>query len=429
MATRLPPAPRPPAKKTPGAPASAAKSAPAPAKAAVKSAGRVGAQPAVKAALAAMRDMTPEEATAFDKAPAGREERPALSAEERRLVDEAVDTAGTLIFNGLLHRLDRQAYPIARDATPLERSTAQALGELDEATFNRLLPGVSRLLGDAQQRKRFMGRHATVDVHRPDVGAQLRSRLRTGTTLSLAKRLPPMPVPPPEDLRVLTRASKTAVKVATKKTTGGPAVKLAAPQGPVYTQAMLMVRALHCLQTTSGWGDDDMVLGGVLLEVLDKGITAVPARSFVCGTFAKNQRRSYGEKLFGVVSLRSKPQLPRTFFGCFVLVESDRDDQKVADGLSKAIGVVAGTVVSLFATPAVGLAVTAVIDAIGKFISLFISDDHFPPYEIRVRQDGSNDFWSTGNVRWKGPDSPDMRTEVITGHGGRYRIGYKWGLT
>lgn len=420
MATRLPPAPRPPASKgtsTPAAPAT-----PAARKAATAS----GA--AARAALAAMRDMSPEEARAFDKAPAGREAPAALSAEERRLVDEAVDTAGTLIFNGLLHRLDRQAYPIARDATALERSTAQALGELDDATFHRLLPGVSRLLSDAQQRKRFMGRHATVDVHKADVGAQLRSRLRAGSTLSLAKRLAPL-AQPEEEPRVLRRVVKATAKAPAKKAAGGPGLKVSAPQGPVYTQAMLMIRALHCLQTTSGMGDDDMVLGGVLLEVLDKGITAVPARSLVCGTFAKSQRRSYGERLFGVVSLRSKPQLPRTFFACFLLVESDRDDQKVANGLSKALGVVAGTVASLFGGAAAGVAVTAVVEAIGKFIALFISDDHFPPYEIRVRQDGTNDFWSTGNLRWQGPDGPDMRTEDITGHGGRYRIGYKWGLS
>jgi hypothetical protein len=102
----------------------------------------------------------------------------------------------------------------------------------------------------------------------------------------------------------------------------------------------------------------------------------------------------------------------------FKLVESDSDDAEVARDLTSTISFLASTILSAVASPLVGATAGAVLQAIGDFVSNLIDEDEFRPYGVRLTLASEDQFG--------GHDSGRLATGDITGHGGRYRIGYRW---
>ena len=364
--------------------------------------------PAVKAAPTRAKEivgtpMTVAEQRAFEALPALEPERPTLSAEERASVAEAVAVTNALVFNALLHRFDPVAYPVNANASAAERELVKELKGLSQTTFSKLMPGIARLNTDAARRKKFLGKLAAVDFHKGDVSRQI-------TRVGGLKRV---------SLGTMQRVVRPTLPRVVKKSAG------TAPHGPVYSEMQLLLRAVHCKVETSGGGSDEMVMGGMLI---DPAGTVVPFKGFLLGDFDTGDPvRGYGEHLLARAPLASKVTYPRTFFGIFLLVESDGDDRELAREMTKAAGTIANIVVSAFLTPAAGMAVEAVIGAIGAFFQLFLGDDHFPLWSSRLVQDGPTRFRHHG-VTWDGADSPNLRTSNITGHGGAYVVGFKWSM-
>lgn len=341
--------------------------------------------------------MTAAQAAAFDAAAAEPPARIPLSADEKVAVGDAVATANALMLNALLHRFDPVAYPVSESASALEKAAIKHVAGLAPKTFNRLLPGISRVLGDARSRRRYLRHLSDIELNKADVSRRITKALK-------GKQV---------NLRVATIPR-------------GETIARAAAGTLNWTQLHLQVRAIHCVdETDPEGGSDDMVLGGAMIGASGN---VASAKSFVAGEFDDGTRISYGLKLFGVFNLNAKKDYPKTYYAVFQLVESDSDDKEVAEGLTKTVSFIASAVVGALATPAVGAVVAAVVDAIGSFIGMFISDDHFPPWSAWVRQDGPTRFKTNGGVTWDGPESPDLRTEDIVGHGGRYRIGYRWAM-
>jgi hypothetical protein len=341
--------------------------------------------------------MTAAEAAAFDASTAEPAARYTLGAEDRIAVNDAVATANALVLNALLHRFDPVAYPVGATASALEKAAVKHVAGLSPKTFSRLLPGIARVLGDARSRKRYLRHLADIELNKADVSRRIAKGLK-------GKQV---------DLRVATLPRGEILARATAGTLN-------------WTELHLQVRAIHCVdETNPEIGSDDMVLGGALIGASGN---VASARSFVAGEFDDGTRISYGLKLFGVYNLKAKKDYPKTYYAVFQLVESDSDDKEVAEGLTKTVSFIASVVVGALATPAVGAVAAAVVDAIGAFIGMFISDDHFPPWSAWVRQDGPTKFKTNGGVTWDGPESPNLRTEDIVGHGGRYRIGYRWAM-
>jgi hypothetical protein len=162
-----------------------------------------------------------------------------------------------------------------------------------------------------------------------------------------------------------------------------------------------------------------MIVGGMLVGASGN---VNPASTFVAGKFNDNQFGNYGENLFGMYSLKTTPAFPKTFYCIFALVETDQDDEDAVEDLTGALSLAAITIGAAFGGvgATVGVIAAAVFDFIGDLVGAFIDDDVFPPYGVRLVLENINQFG--------GYDSENKRTENIRGHGGTYRVGYKWHL-
>ncbi|MBB6048366.1 hypothetical protein [Armatimonas rosea] len=309
-----------------------------------------------------------------------------LSSSDRQGAIQISEATVALLTKVLLSRKDPGAYPLSKEARSLEQladSLVEPLAPKTLARFESALKTPARL-------KKGLGSLSGLD-------------LKTELTQSTL-RLP---------ASVLKRGS-----LGPEKPSGEPlpAACDTAVQG--YNRLDLTLRRLHCIEETSPkGGTDDMVLGGLLIGASGN---VAKMKGVVCGEFEGGELSNYGELPLGFYNLNSTPGYPKTFYAIFMLVESDSDDAEVARNLTSALKTVATLVVGAFAGASTGVLVGAIIDAIGKFIGMFFDEDYFPAYGVRLTLNSPNQFG--------GSDSPALRTEDIRGHGGTYRIGYRWHL-
>jgi hypothetical protein len=353
-----------------------------------------------------IRKMTAAQAAAFEAAKVDRTAPINLSPADRKAVDDAVAVTNTLLLNAMLHRFDKRAYPVGATAGALEKSLVKHVAALPEKAFARLVPGMAKLTADPAKRKRYLRHLSPIELNKPGVSRKI-------TRLKKVKRAKPEP-----KVKISKPEPEPKTKRPTVRVTGSPELE--------WSALHFHVRALHCVnETDPEGGTDDMVVGGALIGA---GGNVVPAKAFVGGEFESGDLSSYGNMPFGVFSLKSKKDYPKTYYVIFQLVESDSDDKEVAAAITTTVRVVAATVISALASPAVAAIADAVIQAIGSFIGMFLDEDEFPPYALWLRQEGPTKFKTNGGVTWNGPESPNLRTDDIRGHGGRYRIGYRWAL-
>jgi hypothetical protein len=317
--------------------------------------------------------MDPAEARAFDAAPVQRFDLSDLSAVEREQALEGAGAAGALLLKGLLHRADPKAFPVPRDPAAPEAVAARLARELTPRAFERVAPNLERVLREPARLARIVGARRTVNLR--------------AASLDVAPRQLP--------------ASVTAS---------------ATTRGAKYRRVHLVLRAIHCKQiTTPRDNPDEIVLGGVLIGA---GGNVVAANSIVCGEFSSGEYADFGEIYLGQYSLRSTSGYPKHMYCIFKLVESDSDDAEVARDLTSTISFLASTILSAVASPLVGATAGAVLQAIGDFVSNLIDEDEFRPYGVRLTLASEDQFG--------GHDSGRLATGDITGHGGRYRVGYRW---
>ncbi|HEX8692898.1 MAG TPA: hypothetical protein VF746_10790 [Longimicrobium sp.] len=328
------------------------------------------------------RKMDAREARELDATPAAGftlDELPRAEREEGRRLAAA---ASALMLKGLLHRADPRGFPVAAGAQAPDAVAARLAAELDPAVFARVQPRLERALREPKRLERILGPFAKVDLRRPELD--------------------------PEVAKLVVRP---------RRGPGGADAGDAVPRGAKFTRAHLILRALHCVRETSGGGADEMILGGVLVGA-SGNVKAI--NSIVCGEFDTGDYYDAGELFLGQYSLRTTAGYPKSLYAIFKLVESDSDDREVAQQLTATLSLLASTILSALASPAVGGTVAAVMQAIGGFISDVIDEDEFPPYGIRLTLQSENQFG--------GPVGPKERTNDIVGHGGKYRIGYRWVL-
>jgi hypothetical protein len=307
-----------------------------------------------------------------------------LSREEQEQARQISEATSALIYKALLNRKDSKTFPIAL-TQGFDNAEAQAAAFV-QAIPERLFAKVSKKLDvvskDKTQLQKMLGDNADIDFKAVDISKSLKLKPKTGKI---------------GDDNEVALANRSAQ----------------------YRRLDLLVRALHCVdETNPESGDDDMVLGGVLIGA---GGNIATARALVCGTFDDGDYYSYGLYPFGMFSLRSTPSYPKTFYAIFYLVESDSDDAEVAQALTQALAMVGQIVGTAYAGAAGGALVSAIINTAGNFISMFIDEDRFPPYAIQLVLNNQNGF--NGNA-----SSSNIATGNIRGHGGTYRIGYKWHL-
>ena len=320
---------------------------------------------------------------AFDSIVGDKISLAALTPKERESAADIAAAAGTLAMKGLLHRLDSKKYPVPANSSSAEAKAAKLAKEIPANVFARLRPLLEKAVREPARMSRSVGKLKKVDFQKPDLSADFKS---------LSVKPVWKPFQPNED-----------------NTPRG---------GAKFNRVHLILRKLHCVdETNPEGGDDDMILGAVLIGA--SGNIKVP-KAFVAGHFDTGEIQNFGELFLGQYSLNTTSGYPKSFYCIFKLVESDSDDKEVAEQLTATLSFIANVVLSLFAGPLVGQTAGALMQAVGSFFSGLIDEDEFPPYGIRLKMNGENHFG--------GSESGNLRTEDIRAHGGAYRIGYKWSL-
>ncbi len=310
-----------------------------------------------------------------------------LDARERAQSDRIAREAAALCLKALLHRVDPQRHPVSADPTSLEARAAACAAALPALAVARLAPGLKALSRRPTQLRRLLGEQGPSLADLRPAGLDARLDLR-----------PSLPA-----LRTLPAPSRLA------RATPRSATQL--------TRCHLLLRAIHCVRETQPAGWDEIIFGG--LRIGASGNVAV-MRGFDAGDFRTGHYASYGELFLGQYSLRTTPGYPKSLYAIFQLVESDSNDAAVARALTDALSSLVGLVVSFFATAAAGAAAAAAVSLIGNLVGALIDEDALRPYGIRLTLNSQNQFG--------GAVGPKQHTGNITGHGGIYRIGYRWVL-
>jgi hypothetical protein len=306
-----------------------------------------------------------------------------LSSEDRKKAEEIASVASAFVMKGLLNRIDPEIYPVSTDPNLLEAAVAKSAKEFSTADLTRLRPKLEKALEDKQKLSRLLGSLKNVDFQKAGLST---------------------------DLKKLTFKAD----VESTKTDGKTTLR----SGKKYNRLDIVLRALHCVdETNPESGTDDMILGCVLVGA-SGNTKVVPA--FFAGEFNDGDYQNFGSYPLGQYSLNTTSGYPKSFYCIFKLVESDSNDAKVAKSLTNLLSMATTMVVSAVGTAAAGVIAGALVTAIGNFAGIFFDEDDFPPYAVNLHMTTENQFG--------GSQSGNLRTGNIRGHGGIYRIGYRWVL-
>jgi len=292
-----------------------------------------------------------------------------LSVKERREARRAGEVSYALTMKALLHRLDPKAFPVGGDASPIEAKAAKMAKTIKPRAFAKLQPLIENRTHQAAEFSRV------IDSAR---GLNLRG--------------------------VVPRAAETELPAG------------ATPQPRSFRNRLeLFIRRLHCVdETNPEGGSDDMVLGGVLVGA--SGKTNV-ANTVIKTGFDDGEIKEIN-RTFGRYSLKSTSVFPKDFLAVFKLIESDSIEEIVAANLESTLKTLAFTAEILHTNAPPAQKPALVAQSVLTSVNLFYGTTHFPAKQVHVSLSGlvlSHDNES-GNLH-----TPDMR-----GHGGTYRIGYKW---
>jgi len=338
--------------------------------------------------------ITPEQQAEFNAPAVEAFSLDSLEPRERAEAEALSQRVAAVLIKSLLHRLDPAANPIT-DPTSLEGRLAAASYTVPTAALARMAPGLRALARSPQKLRQALGGADLKLADLKPAGLDQRLGLKLKPTA-----LPRLAVKPPQ----------------------------APPGGPRGTQRMagqftrcnLILRAIHCVRETNpaAAGTDEIIFGG--LRIGSSGNVAV-INAFDAGDFNTGTYASFGELYLGQYSLRTTSGYPKHLYAIFKLVESDSNDAEVARQLTDTLSFLARIIIGALLGPATGVAVGAVLASIGNFIANIIDEDELRPYGIRLNLSSQNQFGSNGI-------GPRVHTGDITGHGGRYRIGYRWVL-
>jgi hypothetical protein len=299
-----------------------------------------------------------------------------LPPQQRAEVRRQADAAKALLVKALLRRHSPGSFTISGDPDSLEARYAEVVDAIDARQFARMRPQIQVLRDDVATRARRLGGASNMDLHKP----------LDALVLQFAGLKPK----PKLDINVPI---------------------------PKWGRALLVMRYLKAEDTTNPEiGSDSMVFGGTLIGPAGdaKAISA-----FVAGDFDDGHVQDFGSLQLGSVSLKTTPGYPKAIFATFLLVESDSDDQEVAQTVSMICKTAAGAVTAA-GFPVVAAAVYAIGEVIGLMSGLF-DEDFFPPYGIEARLVSALEFGQDGVDK-------NRHTGLIAGHGGAYRVGYRWEL-
>lgn len=350
------------------------------------------------------KKITPEELKEWDNTIVAENLLSKISAVEKSKAKEEAQAIAAYVLKAMLHRIDPATYPIDDKAGSIEKIALDAIDKFSPSTLSKAKTRTLVMWGDPHKKARLLGKFKDLDFKKKFIAPDIK------------------------------RISKIEFKPAIRPIQEGafinneqPAMHLIGPSGPsgnfetenlpAFNKLDLVLRKVHCAdETNPEGGDDDMVIGGLLVGA--SGNTN-SANSFASGHYDDGDVTNHGSYPFGTYNLNSTPGYPKVFYCILQLIEVDTDEADAAKALTDVMKLV-GTMVSTV-NPAIGALVVAVAEVVQIFTGWLIDDDPFYPYGVTLNLNSQDKFGADGR-------SSNWHTGNISDHGGTYRLGFYWQL-
>ena len=350
------------------------------------------------------KKITPEELKEWDNTIVAENLLSKISAAEKSKAKEEAQAIAAYVLKAMLHRIDPATYPIDDKAGSIEKIALDAIDKFSPSTMSKAKARTLVMWGDPHKKTKLLGKFATLDFKKKVIAPDIK-RISKIEFRPVLKNL--------NDGAFVYPAQSTIQLGGAK----GPSANYISDNLPVFNKLDLVLRKVHCAdETNPEGGDDDMVIGGLLIGA--SGNTN-SANSFASGHYDDGDITNHGAYPFGTYNLNSTSGYPKVFYCILQLIEVDTDEAEAAEALTDVMKLV-GTLVSTV-NPAIGALVVAVAEAVQIFTSWLIDDDPFYPYGVTLNLNSQNKFGADGR-------SSNWHTGNISDHGGTYRVGFYWQL-
>jgi len=312
------------------------------------------------------------------------------------------------ILKAALNRSNPTMYPMDKAADgSIEKITSDAMLKLSPAILSKIGAKATSLLADPTRRAQMLGKFKDVDFKKSNISTEI-------------KRFSPVQLKPNLKLADDDGLSMTPV-ISTPASAAGVSVggaDLNDPYNPAYSKIHFVLQRLRCMdETNPESGTDDMIIGGIMVGC---GGGTRAANSIISCEFDDGDVCNHGAIPLTYANLGSCNSWPKNFWFIAQLVEVDDDEAEAAAALKSIMQTVSSAMAALGYVQ-VGVVVAAMAEIMGDLSSWLIDNDPFPPYGIQVTYANPNHFGSDARTKYR-------VTGNISGHDGRYKIGYFWQL-
>lgn len=349
--------------------------------------------------------ITPVELKEWDNTPASENFLSKISTTDKAKAKDEAQALAAFVLKAMLHRIDSAVYPIDDKEGSVEKIALDGIDKLSPATFKKAKERTLVMWGDPHKKTKLLGKFSTLDFKKKSIAPDIK-RISNIEFRPVLKKT--------SDVTLLN----TEIPELSFSQTKGPSADNYKLEKPAFNRLDLVLRKVHCVDETDpeSPGDDDMVIGGLLVGA--SGNTN-SANSLASGHYDDGDVTNHGAYPFGTYSLNTTPSYPKVFYCILQLIEVDTDEADAARALTDVMKLV-GTLVSSV-NPAIGALVVAVAEAVQIFTGWLIDDDPFYPFGITLNLNNANKFGADGR-------SSNWHTGNISDHDGIYRIGFYWQL-
>ncbi len=349
--------------------------------------------------------ITPAELKEWENTPASENYLLKISAAEKVRAKDEAQALAAFALKAMMHKIDPSVYPIDDKEGSIEKIALDAFDKLSPATFNKAKARTLAMWGDPHKKTKLLGKFSTLDFKKKSIAPDI-------------KRISNIEFRPVQKKASDVSLLNTEMPELSFSQTKGPSPDNYKLEKPAFNRLDLVLRKVHCVDETDpeSPGDDDMVIGGLLVGA--SGNTN-SANSLASGHYDDGDVTNHGAYPFGTYSLNTTSGYPKVFYCVLQLIEVDTDEADAARALTDVMKLV-GTLVSSV-NPAVGALVVAVAEAVQIFTGWLIDDDPFYPFGITLNLNNANKFGADGR-------SSNWHTGNISDHDGTYRIGFYWQL-
>ncbi|MEO5947135.1 MAG: hypothetical protein ABIP79_10005 [Chitinophagaceae bacterium] len=351
------------------------------------------------------RKITPEELKEWNNTTVAENVLSKISVAERSKTNDEAHAIAAYVLKAMLHRIDPLTYPIDDKPGSVEKIALEAIDKFSPSTLKKAKARTNILMANVQKKSKLLGKLKDLDFKKKLITPEIKriSKIEFKPVIRTV-----------QDGAFLNTDQSNVQFIGVGGSSSG---NYENNNVPVFNKLDLVLRKVHCVdETEPEGGDDDMVIGGLLVGA--SGNTN-SANSFASGHYDDGEVTNHGSYPFGTYSLKSTSGYPKVFYCILQLIEVDTDEADAAKVLTDVMTLV-GAMVSTV-NPVIGGLVVAVAQVVQIFTSWLIDDDPFYPYGVSLNLNSPNIFGADGR-------SSDWHTGNISDHGGTYRAGFYWQL-